>query len=280
MYEANEPELAVGYRTRVIVLLHLIFWLIAACTSEPTPFPVDIPPTVSSAADLSVIRYALAPNTEGLISDLPLLETKAQIEQLTEPVNPADLGTRYDLVAAYGELPGGTPSPMIVRVALITNMADMRLDNATFTQLLRQSLQPSMIVSELAIPSGEAITAENPAPAHIRAELANAGWPDGITLSAAYADAPGAIQVGEQLASAGIRSSFVQMSRTDLLNQLETGLIQIGLLPWRTDNERTEWVNRFGETNIIDLYSLPINYLASPDLTITFSEGGWPIPSR
>src|SRR5262245_16264955 len=83
--------------------------LVAACGPEATPYPVDIPSATTSTpqtSDTSTIRYALAANTNGLVSDLSLIQASAQIEQLTEAVNPADLGNRYDLVAAYGDLPG------------------------------------------------------------------------------------------------------------------------------------------------------------------------------
>src|SRR5512145_2156078 len=142
-----------------------IFLGLTACEPEPTPFPVDVPlaetavltppPAVTleaTSAAPGVVRYALAANTTGLVADLPLLAASAQVETLTEPVNPADLGLRYDLIAAYGDLPGSARSPVMPHVALIINPAAPPLDNPELVAVIRRSLNPNEMLETLNLP--------------------------------------------------------------------------------------------------------------------------------
>jgi hypothetical protein len=104
----------------------LTLFLLAACQPEPTPFPVDVPSpyaatSVPTTTGSPSVRYALAANTEGFAADLELIEAVAQVEQLTHAPRLEDLGNRFDILAAYADLPGGTRSPVVPHVSLVVN---------------------------------------------------------------------------------------------------------------------------------------------------------------
>jgi hypothetical protein len=256
---------------------------IAACTPEATPFPVDIPtPSQATlpAGSTSTIRYALAANTEDYIGELSLIQDTAQVEQLTEPIDASDLGSRYDIVAAYGDLPDGLRSPVTPHIAFVMNPAASPLDTPFLLNIVSNSLNPQAIVDLLAIPGTVADTRDSSFPPALRTELANAGWPDGLSLSMAYSNPPGALEIADYLEEAGIQARLLSISEDEMSGAFDEGLIQVALIAWETPEERKEWVDRFGVANVIDLYAVPISYLAIPGMQITFTPGGWPLPNN
>jgi hypothetical protein len=87
-----------------IVCCGLLLVCLSACEPEATPFPVDIPTPATATPTPGVpapVRYALAPNTLDSVADRSLLEGSAQVTQLSEAVNLDDLGTQFDVIAAY-----------------------------------------------------------------------------------------------------------------------------------------------------------------------------------
>ncbi|MBC7812066.1 MAG: hypothetical protein H7175_13010, partial [Burkholderiales bacterium] len=62
---------------------------------------------------------------------------------------------------------------------------------------------------------------------------------------------------------------------------LTDGRASLALIVWTEQSQRANWVTLLGETNVIDLYALPISYQALPELTISrFTPDGWPLPER
>jgi hypothetical protein len=252
------------------------------CTPEATPFPVDIPPTAGSTpppGSNAAVRYALAANTEGYVADMGLIKASAQVEQLIEPINPAELGARFDLAAAYGDLPDGVRSPVMPHVALVINPAASPLNDPTLLAVLRRSLNPAAMITVLDIPGATADTIESTSPSVLRTELANAGWPDGMILSLAYAYTPGAAQIAEQLGGSGIHVRLSLLPESEISSAFDDETIQAALIAWETPEERQIWIDRFDETNVIDLYAVPISYIAVEGLTVSFSSAGWPLPT-
>ncbi len=266
----------------VLSIIAVVFCLcVVSCTPDATPFPVDIPTVNNNTpppGSQSTLRYALAANTEGSISDLALIQAAAQVEQLTEPINTDDLGSRYDLVVAYGDIPDGTRSPTVPHIALVINPLIAPLDNTVLRNIVRRSLNPQAIVAALELPGAEAATLESSPSSILRAELANAGWPDGLSLILAYAYTPGVVNVTEQLQLTGIRAQLLALTESELVSAFEEDRIQAALISWKTPEEREDWVSRFGSDNVLDLYSVPISYLAVSGLEVEFTPGGWPIP--
>jgi hypothetical protein len=267
--------------TRLLVFL-VLFLVTAACTPETTPFPVDVPTPAnhSSSADQSIIRYALAPNTNGLVSDLILIEKSAQIEQLDTAIAPADLGSRFDIAAAYGDIPGGTRSPTTPHIALVINPIIPPWNDQNMLNIFRRSLDPAKITNAIGITGVIAEPATSESATQIRNQLANAGWPDGLSFNLGNAYAPGGEQIIKQWQTAGIDAQQTITPENDIESSLNEGRFQAALIRWETPDEREQWVKQFGEDNVIDLYSLPISYLAMPSLHIAFTPDGWPLPTR
>jgi hypothetical protein len=257
------------------------FSLLAACEPEATPFPVDIPivPTVTPTPGAPLpIRYAVAPNANGLVADINLIMTSAAVEQLAEPVTPDDLGRRYEVVAAYGEWSGWTRSTSAPHVALVIATNSPPLDMPLLANLVRHSIDPQAIVTALDIPGTAADAVESTAPEILRTELANMGFPDGFELTSAYAYIPGAAQATGQWQKANIVTQPILMSDDEIVAAFEAKWLHLALVAWTTAEQRQAWIARVGEANMIDLYTLPISYQAVPELTVTLSPDGWPLP--
>jgi hypothetical protein len=266
---------------RYFVLLSF-FLVSAACTPEATPFPVDAPTPVSgsSSSDQSIIRYALAPNTSDLVSDIALIEKSAQIEQLDAAIDPADLGNRFDIVVTYGDIPGGTRSPITPHIALVINPSVLPWSDLNILSIFRHSLDTAKITQAIDIMGIIAESATSEPSSEIRSQLANAGWPDGLSFNFGIAYAPGGEQIINQWQTAGIDAQQTIMPENEIQGDLIKGRLQAGLIIWTTPDEREIWVKQFGKENVIDLYSLPISYLSIPELHVTFTSDGWPLPTR
>jgi len=253
--------------------------VLAACAPKPTPFPVDIPPTPTATpipgAPPTPIRYALAANTAGFVADWDLIASSGSIEQLTEAPNPADIGTRFEVIAAYGKWAGAAESPILPRVGLVINSTFAPLDDPTVANIVRRALDPAAILINLEIPGAEAAAAETAASITLRTELANVGWPDGFDTILAYEPIPGIAEISSQLAAIGIITKPIALSNSTWERT------HLAIITWTAPEKRAEWVERAGgESNVIDLYTLPVSYWAAPDLAITFTPGGWPLATR
>ncbi|MEO8610064.1 MAG: hypothetical protein ABI690_19375 [Chloroflexota bacterium] len=261
----------------------LVFFLVgAACTSEATPFPVDTPTVASGqlSSDQSVIRYALAPNTDGLVSDINLLKNAAQVVQLDTAIDPADLGSQFDIAAGYGDIPGGTRSPVTLHIVLVINPTLLPWHDPNILNIFRRSFDPEKITNALDI-TGVSIESVTGKPTmDIQTQLANAGWPDGLSFNLGNAYAPGSEQIIAQWKTASIQAQQTIAPKSEIQADLIEGRFQAALVIWTTPDERGELVSQFGNENVIDLYSLPISYLAVPELHISFTPGGWPLPTR
>lgn len=257
------------------LLLALCCLLVAACEAEATPFPVDLPTPPTAPPTPAVIRYALAANTTNTVADMTLLERSATITQLTEPVNPAELGTTYDLIAAYGIYPDTARSPASVTYTLLINTALPPLNEVTNSLL--QSLDTVSLTAALDIPGAQPIAPETdsrPTLPSIRATLANAGWPDGFNLIVAHDPIPGAEALTVHFSRLNVILNPVPIPDT-------FARIHLALVTWTATDERDTWIQWAGPgAQAIDLFALPISYWAMPDLTITYSPQGWPVPAR
>lgn len=268
--------------TRGLILVAFIF-LLAACGPQATPFPAEVPtntPAALQSGASTPIRYALAANTQGLVGDLGAIQTSSRMDQLTDPINPDDLGSRYDIVVAYGDIPNGSRSPLIPHIALIVKTDDLPLNNPALLSILKRSLDPQMMLTALNIPGAQADSMESEEPGKLRIELANAGLPDGFALNMAYAYTPGVSQLVVQFQAAGIRVQPLLINKSEINTTLDQNRVQLALVAWTTPQERTSWTTHFGDDHVIDLYSTPISYRAVPELKITFTYDGWPLASR
>ncbi len=258
----------------------LILVLLTGCEASATPFPVnsiiaESTPGVDATTPTpsTTVRYALAANTQGMIAEFDLLSAVAQVEALTEPVNPNDLGTDYDVIAAFGRWPGASLSPISPQVTLIINTSLPPLDNPMLTGVIQQAFDPQPMIEALEIPGAEAAQIQTTSPRDLRIRLANAGWPDGFDLTIARSLTPALPQINQQLTQVGI--TLRELSYTTPYPN--THLL---LVLWSTDAERAAWSAAFdGKAVLLDLFKLPISYWAVSGLQITFTSGGWPVPA-
>ncbi len=258
-----------------VVCCGLLVACLSACQPEATPFPVDIPtpatasPTPGAPAP---IRYALAPNTADSVADRGLLESSAQVTQLSEAVNLDDLGPQYDLIAAYGSYPDATPSPSLVTLSITVNTALSPLDNPALANIIQRSFDPAALAAISDISGVQPIMRDIVPLTVLRAELANAGWPDGLDLSMAYENLIAVNALQTQLQALNIHINSFPLS--DLRGQTH-----LTVFAWTTPEQRTA-VAQHHSGPVIDLLTVPISYWATPGLQISYSPQGWPIATR
>src|SRR5947199_311182 len=84
--------------------------LLTACGPEATPLPVNLPtlpPPSPTAGTPALLRYAVAPDALPYLTDQDrtLISASAQLIPLDSAPADSDLGARYDLLVALGDLP-------------------------------------------------------------------------------------------------------------------------------------------------------------------------------
>jgi hypothetical protein len=262
-------------------LLLLWFLPLAACGPEPTPFPVTVPqtPTVEpEATSVPLIRYAFSGNTAGLVEELELIESKAQVEIITGVVDPAELGTRFDLVATYGAFEGWSRSPVNPQVMLVINPNAEPLTPG-IADVIRRSIQPQSIVETIGWPGMTPSVVVTTSALALREELANLGYPDGVNLALGHTHVPGSVQLEERLGQINMSVRSLALGRDELESALREGRVHLALVSWVDRAEQSRWQDLFGAAFTAELYNLPISYLEIPQLRIEFTPGGWPVGS-
>jgi hypothetical protein len=272
----------------------LMVAVLAGCgPDEATPFPVQVtaefatatalPPAasgemteLSAAPNSGQIRYAVAPNAAEMVS--ADFGDTVRVQQLTEAVNPADVGAQYDIVVGYGDLPGGVRSAYSHTVTLILNPDSWPMMSAELLGLVRGSVDPGAVVAALDV-AGVTVSEQNPAAGNLRVSLANAGWPDGIGLRMGYQPVPGSEVIVGQLRASYLVGRGVGLPADATIGSIDSS-VQLALMVWARPEVRHGWVTRFGTENVIDLYTLPISYVAAEGIQVTFDAWGWPIASR
>ncbi len=243
-------------------LLAGLLLLACACEPEATPLPVNLPtlpPATATEAPPQRPRYAVAPDTLPYLTDQDrsLISASADIVPLDAPPAADDLGTRYEIVVALGDLPDSTPAPTPLQVSLSVNTALPPLDDPALADIVRRAADPQQIVAALGIPGAQAATAQPGDPLALRGELANAGYPDGFDVTLA-AFAPGADALANLLGAIGIQARVVTS----------------------TDEPAHLTLTTAQDANAIPLLTIPIRYRAVEGLTITFTPSGFPIVQR
>jgi len=239
--------------------------LLGACGPEATPLPVNLPtlpPPSPTAGTPAQLRYAVAPDALPYLTDQDrsLISASAQLIPLDSAPADSDLGARYDLIVALGDLPDGTRTASPLQVDLVVNPALPPLDNPALVDILHRAIDPVKIVAALNMPypGTQAASAQPADPLTLRADLANAGYPDGFDVTVAAA--PGADALAQLLDAVGIETRIVT-----------------------TAGEATHLSFTSGQTppaNAIPLYTIPISYRAVDGLNITFTPSGFPIAQK
>jgi hypothetical protein len=90
---------------------------------------------------------------------------------------------------------------------------------------------------------------------------------------------PQADVISEQLLSVNFDSQTARYTQEDIITAINRNRLHLAIVKWHTVAEKAQWTALVGENNVIDLYQLPISYLAMSDLKISFSDDGFPIAS-
>lgn len=265
------PNLAIFCFTLLLALFA------SACGPEPTPFPVDNPPTATPEpppATPEPIRYALAPNTTARIPDRVQIDRSAQIEQLTEPFTGDFATSGFDIIVSYGDIPGWTRIDPPQTIALVIHGIAPEI-----ASIIRRAIDPQSVVNALELPGAAALPTTLTPFNDLRVELANAGRPDGLTLRLIHTYVPGIETIVDQLAAANITVIVNTATHSNAQIALESNEAQVGVITWTTPDTRQLW-EEIEAAEITNLYTVPLSYLAAPGLTITYTPGGWPLASR
>jgi hypothetical protein len=270
------------------LLLPLLAAVMAACAPPPTPFPVDIPaaPNATSAPGTiqtpAGLRYALGASATGAPVTAQAEAQALSIEHLDGTPDPAQLGIRYDIAADYGLFTGADAAPGSTTVALVINTTLAPLDDPALAAIVRGAPDPAGALVALGLPGAQLSPSAPAAPlttAALQAQMANAGWPDGFNLTTAAAPVPGVNALLAPLRALGIELRPLQTTNITPDTWAENRL-HLALITWHTPEARQRWAALAGADNVIDLYTLPVGYIALPGLTLTFTPEGWPLPAR
>jgi hypothetical protein len=257
-------------------LVFIVAWLLVACEAEATPIAFVAEPTGQAEETAPIatnppnLLYGLFANTEGYVRDLAEMQSRATVETFYDSSRFAN----YDIVAAYGVFEGWQVSPTTQHLALVINANLAPLDNETIRALIPQAIDSQALIAELAINGMQPGAITSLPNATIRTSLANAAYPDGFQLTVASSPLPG---LGILLAQFNASNISVQLIEADTIADNRAHLL---LISWTEEAERAEWILQVGEENFVEIYSLPISYLAKDGIQIEFSENGWPLPLR
>lgn len=265
---------------RWYLFIILLSVAMGACQPQATPFPV----VIASPTEVDMNLPTSAPIRYGIIDNAHsyLAQQSDEIFNFTlADLSITELGADYDLIMGYGRWSGWNESPISQHVALVLNAQQAPINNPIIHQLL-QSIPNLESIPELAnIPGWTSPTKRTVQSARdARLILANNGYLDGIELSIALSPAPGVKTITDQFQSANIfLNTIPQAHPLDPLS-LQSHGYHLALVLWTQPSERELWINTIGQPNWIELYTLPISYQAIPNLTIEFTEVGWPIGLR
>lgn len=249
------------FRRRLGVLAVVIL-LMCACEPEATPLPGNLPPReppTPTPTEQGLPRYALAPNILPYLSqpDRDAIAATAEIVELDSPPVTDDLGARYDIVVALGDLPDGETAPQPLQVSLILNTALPPLNDPDLAAIVSEAVDPQAIARALGVPPEMAGESPASSPESLRIRLANAGYPDGFDLTLA-ALAPGADALASRLEVVGIHARIV--TSTD-----EPAHLTLTTTP---------------TTGAQPILTIPIRFRAVDGLTIAFTATGFPIATQ
>lgn len=266
--------------SRLVIVL-LMGVLLSACEPEATPMPVDVmihatpEATATALAGRSeTLQYVLLPNTLNAVPDLELIQSAGSVTQMTEA---AEVLPEYDIAVQYGLADGWTVSDYLPTVALVIAPENPLFENEAVIDVIRRSIDPAQVVEALGITGAEALPAEADASGTLRTRLANLGFPDGIALRMGVGYVPGAAQVMAQMEAANLEIQETLLTMNEIRNAFGNQQIQAALVSWTQPVERDGWVQRYGEDNVIALYTVPVSYLADADLPVSLTPGGFPV---
>lgn len=261
--------------TRFLVI---IGWglLLGGCIAQPTPFPVTPIQTKEAATPapeqtngeiipaLPLLQYGILPNA---LDFFPYEQFKSMDIEI-KPISDLSDPEKFDVMTGYGIYDGWTRAPVrITPLSIVMNTTIAPLNDPEIANVMRSVIPSSHIVEQLDI-SGITILAAEVDSKTTREALANMGYPDGFTIYGSVANLPGINLIIEALASANI--TLVVVDDEVPLANLHISIQQL--------DETTR--QTYDQNQIIDLFTLPISYIARDNIQTTFTADGWVIATR
>ena len=269
-----------SFRLCLIGMIGLL--LISACQPEATPVANVAPPTPTEDIAETLpppIRYVLGIHAQNIVSLSNEISQNALIIPASGLTEDSLLGTDYDVIADYGSVEGWQQSPVIPTISLIINPNLAPLNDDSIANIIRSSVDGVRIINQTNISGTIPLAVSTIRISSLKTEFANMGHPDGFELRIGIAEIPNAQAILQELSALNIDTEVINGTLTDIATELTSNRLQLALIKWHSVSEKAIWTSAVGENNVIDLYQLPISYLASPDLKITFSDDGFPIAS-
>jgi len=257
-------------------------WFISACQPEATPVANVAPPTPTEDIVETLpppIRYVLGANTQGMESLRNEISQVALIIPVAGLTEESLLGTDYDIIVDYGAVEGWQQSPVVPTISLIINPNLAPLNDDTIANIVRNGVDGVRIVNQTNISGTLPLAVSTIRISSLKTEFANMGHPDGFELRIGVAEVPHAEAILQELSALNIDSNVINGTLADIATELTSNRLHLALVKWHSVSEKAIWTTAVGENNVLDLYQLPISYLASPNLNITYSDSGFPIAS-
>ena len=105
------------------------------------------------------------------------------------------------------------------------------------------------------------------------------GYPDGFEVIIGIAEIPNQTAIIKELQALNFDLIVQSVSLENIAEYLLDNRIHFAIIKWYSVSEKALRTSAVGENNIIDLYQIPISYLASENLKITYADNGFPIAS-
>ena len=269
-------------RCGVLARAWLLAWLLAACEPEATPLPAFAPVETSEVAAITAtpapVRYALSPEAAAFASAVRAANPDAEIVILDEPPQAGAILAHYDIVAGLGAASGWQQSPVMPTISLALATRRPPLDSPAVAEAVRASLDATALAQASGIAGLEPVSVENANLSAVRQSLANAGWPDGFDLTLGYTVTPGLDAVAAALRGIGLNVTLVELAPETVAPALKDGRIDSALFAW-TNTAGYDAIAAHSDF-VIDLYAVPIRYIAVEELQVSFTEDGWPAAAQ
>lgn len=257
-------------------------FVISACQPEATPVANLAPPTPTQDITETLappIHYVLGTHIQNMDSIRDEIAQSALLIPASGLTVDSLLGTDYDIIADYGVIDGWQQSPVIPTISLIINPNLEPLNDDVIANVIRSGVDGVRIVNQTNISGTLPLAISTIRLSSLKTEFANMGFPDGFELQMSIAEIPNSDAIVNELRALNIDLQIKQDTLENTVVQLTNNRLHLAIIKWHDVSEKALWTTAVGEMNVIDLYQLPISYLASPELTITFAADGFPIAS-
>jgi|GEM_PF-966180 len=269
-----------SFRFWFICLIGLL--IVAGCQPEATPVANVVPPTNTPDTTETLtppIRYVLGPNSQNMTSIETILATDGLLIPSNSLTQESQLGVDYDVIADYGQISGWQQSPVVPTVSLVINPNLSPLNDDTITNIISNGVDGVRIINQTNISGTIPLAISTIQLSSLKTEFANMGYPDGFQLQMSIAEIPNNQSVITELNNLNIDLNITEATLETIASQLVSNRVHLAVIKWHTVSEKAVWTSAVGENNVIDLYQMPISYLATPNLTITYADNGFPLAS-